>query len=103
MEKLRDQIEKYLKNPESGFLGEPNLLALLFRCAEERQPLENEAIREAFAKLENELHHLPLKDNNRVFFIVTELCDQYARQAFSAGFEVGLRFREEVSPLLRTD
>ncbi len=103
MNGITEKFQDFADGLSPDFIGACSLQALLYSCYAEDNPLEDDAIREDFKHLETELHTLSLSDNNRLFYIITSLCEKYAQNGFHAGFEIGFKFAGEIAPLLQQE
>jgi len=91
MKNYQKAFNDYLATHPAG-LGEEeteDLLDVLFRCYQESRKMDSEEIREQFQSLDSVLSQLSLDDNNRVFMITCQLCDQHSREAFQTGIVTG--------------
>ena len=82
--------------PDYGYNDAASLLEMLYRFYTEHNPIEDAAIKENFKKLDHCLYHLTIRENDEVFDLAVDLCQQFARSAFLAGIHVGVRLYSEL-------
>ena len=59
-------------------------------------PVDGAVIRCQFSQVDKVLSKLSLEDCDRLFLLVVGLCTDHARQAFTAGVQVGMRLFTEL-------
>lgn len=74
-----------------------SLLDFLFCCYTEDHPLDNEAIRRCYERMEPVFEGLPREDSNQLFQNIAELCIAYERAAFIEGLRFGVALEREVN------
>lgn len=74
-----------------------SLLDFLFCCYTEDHPLDNEAVRRCYEKMEWVFEGLPREDSNQLFQNIAELCIAYEQEAFTEGLRVGVAMERELN------
>lgn len=100
MEKYIQSLKAHIAaNPPSfGEGGAQSILDMLFVHYVEYNPLENDTVRQALSHLDDSLEPLPLAQCDQVNYLVSDICWELQRRAFSAGIQVGIRLAQELSP-----
>ena len=93
-----ETIRTYFETRKIDFsiLGAESLLDFIYQCYSEFHALDNEQIRACFADLEHFHDALPIEESDRLFSLVTRLCIEYERAAFTEGVHVGVQLMEEL-------
>jgi len=74
-----------------------SLLDFLFCCYTEDHPLDNEAVRRCYEKMEPIFEGLLREDSNQLFQNIAELCIAYERAAFTEGLRIGVALERETN------
>ncbi len=72
------------------------ILEFLFCCYTEDHPLENDAVRKCYEKLESFFDELPNDASNQLFRNIMELCNSYEQAAFIEGMRIGVHLEREI-------
>lgn len=93
-----EHLKEYLlnKQPNYGYKDAHSLLDMLYYYYTQDNPIENQKIKASFAHLDNILALLPLQDNDTVFVLTANLCNEYAKQGFIAGIITGTHLFAEL-------
>lgn len=75
-------LQDYYRNHPPNYGGAENLLEFLYWHYAEDNPVDNEKIRDGFAKLRSQFPHLRLQEFDSIFTTVSELCVEHERLAF---------------------
>lgn len=86
---LRDDC--LLDHGKQGAAEVPSLITYFADYYRMCHPIENEKIRAGFGCIEPIIKSLSMKRQNRLFHVVSELCEACENQAFHDGFCVGAR------------
>lgn len=73
-----------------------NMLEFLFCCYTEDHPLDNEAIRRCYKKMEPLFEGLPRDASNELFQNIAAICIAYEQIAFIEGLRVGAALEREI-------
>lgn len=92
-------LQEYLKEKhiEYGYSDAKNLLEKLYYAYTLSNPIDNEKIRYQFDNLDKILSRLTLRDNNQIFEITSELCEEHSHLAFLAGIHAGFLLNMELT------
>ena len=97
---MRDYIEAFNAYMEEhplscGYPGMESVVEVLYYCYCVHRSLDTEQIRKSFQQIDEITRKLTLKENDQISDLTCQLCDQYQREAFREGLQVGFRlFRE---------
>ena len=89
-----DQIKAYLAQHELH--GSESVLEILYYCHLEKSAVDEEEIEREFAKLDEVLDQLTLKEYDRVWDAACKLCSAHERRGFAAGARAGVRLMLEL-------
>lgn len=89
---LKQHIEK---NPPN-FGEADSILEMLYDCHNERNPHDNDQIKEDFNALYQQMHGMPLREIDRIIHTVCTLCRDHERSGFIEGVKVGICLTEEL-------
>lgn len=95
MEEIFKAMEAYFRQHPPNLGEEESVLDTLFRLYTEHNNMDNKAILEQFARLRKYLG-LPLREYDEVFYIVSSLCLEHAKQAFRGGFCLAVTLMQEI-------
>lgn len=76
-----------------------SILEFLFCCYIEDHPLDNDAIRRCYEKIEPFFESLPRNASNELFQDIAAVCIAYEQAAFIEGVRVGVVLQEELTDL----
>ena len=93
-EKYKEQLLNAME--ENDHINGKALLELLYTCYTEEKPIDNRKIQEQFARVDDIMSKLSLDENNSVFLLICSLCEEYAKEAFYLGLEVGFGLSAEI-------
>lgn len=101
MNRYIENLKNFLAEqiPNYSYADANSILELLYHCYMESNPVDNVVIRYQFKELDSILSHLSLKENDRVFYLVSNLCITHERQAFIDGVHVGMQLFSELDDL----
>lgn len=97
MEKYIKALQDYCKQIPLNHGGADSVMALLYWQYAESNPIDNERIRNGFAKLRGKYSYLSLQEFDPVFTTVSELCVEHERLAFLEGLRLGVTLMMEIS------
>lgn len=95
VEKLRQYSEK---QPPANYGDASTILEALFWIYTENNNLDNESVKQKFARLREYLN-LPAEEYDEVFYIVSSLCLEHGKLAFQAGFSLAMNLLQEINKM----
>lgn len=95
-EYLKFLVEHYKQNPPNHGDME-SVLEVLYWYYAENNPIDNQKIRDSFAKLRSQFPNLSLQEFNPIFETVSELCVEDQRLAFYEGLRLGVTLMIELA------
>lgn len=97
-------MKEYLKILEEHFKQNPpnhgdmeSVLEVLYRYYAENNPIDNQKIRDSFAKLRSQFPNLSLQEFDPIFDTVSDLCLEDQRLAFQEGLRLGVTLMIELA------
>lgn len=87
-EKLKHDLSEY---------GEDTALNLLYRQYQDLEVRDRTGIRVKLAKVNHIIEKLPLQDNDAVFYLMVELCDEHEKRGFLGGVRIGAKLMQELN------
>lgn len=92
-------LKKYLaeNQPNYGWCDAATLLEMLYYYYTSDNPVDNDRIKKQFQQADQILCQLSLEDNNSIFLLTSDLCEEHAKQAFLSGIQVGMRLFTELA------
>ena len=95
MNKYIEQVNEYLV--DRVIKNDDSVLEMLCQFYTIDNPVENAEIRSRFYSLDQILHQLTLSENDRVFTLVCDLCQEHMRVAFLKGMQTGFCLSKELT------
>ncbi len=97
MKKYLKFLEEYYKRnpPNQGDME--SVLEVLYWYYAENNPIDNQKIRDSFAKLRSQFPNLSLQEFDPIFDTVSELCVEDQRLAFYEGLRLGVTLMIELA------
>lgn len=95
MKTIIQAMEAWFRQHPPDLGEEESVLDALFWLYTEHNNMDNNAILEQFAKL-RECLGLPPREYDEVFYIVSSLCLEHAKQAFRSGFCLAVTLMQEI-------
>lgn len=92
MKKLNDYL---LQAPMNYAEGE-SLLEMLLLCYTQANPVENAQIHKRYQELDAILEKLTLEENDQVFALTCDLCEEHTHAAFYEGLHFGVHLVTEL-------
>lgn len=94
------RLQEHLKGVpiEYGNSDAESLSDMLYESYASSNPIDNQKIRLQFNEIDEILSQLTLSENNQVFEITSELCEEHTHLAFLAGVHVGFLLNTELTP-----
>lgn len=91
-------LQEYLteKHIDYGYSDAKTLLDMIYYAYSLNNLIDNEKIRDRFNKANKILSRLTMHDNNQLFEMISELCEEHAHLAFLAGVHVGYLLDREL-------
>lgn len=95
---MKEYIEALNQYAQEQGVGEgKSLLELLYYCFCTHNDLDTEEIRKNVQEIDGILKNLSLEDNNTLFDLVCDLCEEYQHEAFHTGLLVGFHLCKELT------
>ncbi len=95
-ESLKLLEEHFRQNPPNHGDLDSVREVLHWYCAE-NNPIDNQKIRDSFAKLRSQFPNLSLQEFDPIFDIVSDLCVEHERLAFYEGLRLGVTLMMELA------
>ena len=73
-----------------------SVLALLYEAYSGTHPLEDTAIKQAFADLYKSMSGMALPEMDQILYPICTLCRTHERAGFEAGVKLGIRLAQEI-------
>ena len=73
-----------------------SVLALLYEAYSGTHPLEDTAIKQAFADLYKSMNGMALPKMDQILYPICTLCRTHERSGFEAGIKLGFRLSQEI-------
>ena len=93
IEKLKQRIAE---NPPN-YGDTDSVLGLLYECFNENNPYDNDQIKADFEDLYRQMNGMPLREMDRIVYLVCRLCRDHERSGFVEGIKIGIRLAHELS------
>lgn len=96
---LEAEIQKAIESHRFNFSHgqQDTVLELLRYSYFECSPIEDEAIRRAWAELDSVLDALPMEESDALLYMVSGIIDAYVRAAFRHGAMLGGKIEKELA------
>lgn len=95
MEKLVETLQQYFSQNPPAYGGAESVLDILYGYYIEHGSSDNEKIMNQFATL-RALVDLPPQKYDPIFYVVSDLCIEHGRLAFSEGLHMGIQLAGEI-------
>lgn len=95
MEKLIEVLQKHFAQNPPAYGGAESVLDILYEYYIEHGSSDNEKIMNQFATL-RALVDLPPQKYDPIFYVVSDLCIEHGRLAFSEGLRMGIQLADEI-------
>ncbi len=103
MQKYIEALRDYCKQNPLNHGDAESVMEFLYWHYAESNPIDNQKIRNSFAKLCQQYPHLSMQEFDPVFNIVSDLCMEHERRAFLEGLRLGVTLMMElVDSVLQT-
>ena len=73
-----------------------SVLALLYEAYSGTHPLENTAIKKAFADLYKSMNGMALPEMDQILYPICTLCRTHEKAGFESGVKLGVRLAQEI-------
>ena len=90
-------LQDYYKQNPLNHGGAESVMEFLYWNYAENNPIDNQKIRNSFAKLRWQYPHLSLKEFDPIFTTVSNLCEEHERLAFLEGLRLGVTLMTELA------
>lgn len=96
MKKYIQVLQEHCKQDPPNHGDYQSVMNLLYWIYTEYNPIDEQKLRDGFAKLRSQFPHLSLQDFDPVFTIVSDLCADHERLAFYEGLRLGVTLMQEL-------
>ena len=86
-----EKLKAYLKDWTNDREDPESILELLCYYYTAEKSVDNAVIRSRFQEMESILSKLSIQDNDTIFRLTIEACEEYMKQAFLTGARTGAR------------
>ena len=90
MEKYIIALQDYCKQNPPDHGDAQSVMNLLYWTYAEHNPIDNQKIKDCFAKLRNHFPEVDLQRFDPIFITVSDLCVEHERLAFMEGLRLGV-------------
>lgn len=90
-------LEEYYKQNPPNYGDMESVLEVLYWYYAENNPIDNQKIRDSFAKLRSQFPNLSIQGFDPIFTTVSDLCVEHERLAFHEGLRVGVELMMELA------
>ena len=97
MQKYIRALQQYCKQNPPHHGDCQSVMNLLYWTYAEYNPIDEQKIRDGFAKLRNQFPGLSLQEFDPIFDTVCNLCSAYERLAFYEGLRLGVTLMQELT------
>ena len=97
MEKYIIALQNYCKRNPPNHGDAQSVMNLLYWVYTEYNPIDDQKIKNCFARLRNHFPELDLKQFDPIFVTVSDLCAEHERLAFMEGLRLGVTLMLELS------
>ncbi len=97
MKKYLKFLEEYCKQNPPNHGNLESVMEVLHWYYAENNPIDNQKIRDGFAKLRSQFPNLSLQEFDPIFGTVSELCVEHERLAFYEGLRLGVTLMIELA------
>lgn len=94
MEKLVETLQQHFAHNPPDYGDAESVLGILYEYYMEHGSSDSEKIMSQFATL-RALVNLPLQEYDPIFYVVSDLCMEHGRLAFSEGLRMGMELTME--------
>lgn len=96
IEELFHVLKEYVDFHAPNFGDGESVLTMLYECYNENNPYDNEQIRADFNDLYRQMNGMPLREMDRIIYLVCKLCRDHERAGFVEGIKIGICLVEEI-------
>lgn len=97
MKTLAEQLADYCREHPIQMDGCETILEVLFWAYTETHPIDNEKIKDGYARLREQLYYLSPKKFDGVFDIASDICTESGLLAFQEGLRLGASLMMELA------
>ena len=90
-------LNEYIQSHPLKLGNGESVLALLYESYNELQGFDNEQIKGAFNELYRLMKGIPLREMDKIIYLVCTLCRDHERSGFIHGIQLGIRLNQELS------
>lgn len=96
MQKYIEALRDYCKQNPLNHGNAESIMEFLYWHYAEFNPIDNQKIRDSFAKLRRQYPHLSLEEFDPIFTTVSDLCVEHEHLAFLEGLRLGVTLMMEL-------
>lgn len=96
MRKYIHALQEYCKQHPPDHGDAQSVMNLLYWTYTEYNPVDDQQIKNGFAKLRSQFPHLNLQEFDPIFTTVSELCTEHEQLAFMEGLRLGVTLMLEL-------
>jgi len=96
MQKYINALQEYCKQNPPNHGDAQSVMNLLYWTYTEYNPVDDQRIKNGFAKLRCQFPHLNLQEFDPIFTTVSELCAEHEHLAFMEGLRLGVTLMLEL-------
>ena len=96
MQKYIRALQQYCKRNPPNHGDCQSVINLLYWTYTEYNPIDEQKLKDSFAKLQNQFPNLSLQEFDPVFDTVSNLCSSYEQLAFYEGLRLGVTLMQEL-------
>ena len=97
MKTLASTLRNHFNAQPSQYENAESLLDMIYWYYAEFNSMDSNETKAQFAKLRNALHYLSTQEFDTIFGIVSSLCIEYERTAFTEGLRLGFMLMQELN------
>lgn len=97
MKEFLEELRQYVADNPPNFGDADSVLDLLYECFNENNPYDNEQIKADFEEMYRQMNGMPLREMDRIVYLVCRLCRDHERSGFVEGIKIGIRLAHELS------
>ncbi len=97
MQNYIKSMQDYCKQTPLTHREAKSVMEFLYWHYAENNPIDNQEIRNSFAKLRRQYPHLSLEEFDPIFTTVSDLCAEHERLAFLEGLRLGVTLMTELA------
>ena len=97
MKQLFETLKAHIEQHPPNFGDGESVLTMLYECHNENNPYDNEQIKEDFNELYRQMNGMPLREMDKIVYLVCKLCRDHERVGFVEGVKFGMKLYAELN------